>query len=121
MPDRHDDAVRRLAEACRLRDIVALRATLDAGVAAVCDGGGPAPVAIGSMHGAQDVARLVAVLLGGRPDTELTTESVNGRAGLVLRRAGRATAVVAVRVAGAGVADLWIVLNPAKLHGWHRR
>jgi hypothetical protein len=75
----------------------------------------------GSIRGAENVARLLAVLLGGQPHTDLTTESVNGRAGLVLRRAGRATAVIGVRVAGAGVADLWIVLNPAKLHGWHRR
>jgi hypothetical protein len=29
--------------------------------------------------------------------------------------------VVGVTVAGTKVAILWIVLNPAKLHGWHRR
>jgi RNA polymerase sigma-70 factor (ECF subfamily) len=51
----------------------------------------------------------------------LTVEPVNGRAGLALRRAGHAVAVVAIREAGARVAVLWIVLNPTKLRAWHRR
>ncbi|MCC8242887.1 hypothetical protein [Saccharothrix luteola] len=60
-------------------------------------------------------------MLCGRPDTELTIESVNGRAGPALRHAGRAVAVVAVRETDAEVGDLWIVLDPAKLGGRHRR
>jgi hypothetical protein len=121
MPDHYDDVVRRFAEACQLGDIVALRAALDADVTAVCDGGGLVPAALGPVHGAQDVADLVTVLLGRRPGTELTAEAVNGRPGLALRRGGQAIAVVGVTVAGTKVGVLWIVLNPAKLHGWHRR
>jgi hypothetical protein len=121
MPDRHDDVVRRLAEACRLGDIGALRAALDADAIAVCDGGGQVPAAIGPIHGPEDVARLVAVLLCRQPDAELTIEAVNESAGLALRRAGRAIAVVGVTVIDVKVAVLWIVLNPAKLGGWHRR
>ena len=121
MLDRHDDVVRRFAEACRVGDIAALRAALDADAIAVCDGGGLVPAALGPIHGAEDVAQLAAVLLGEQPDTELTIEAVNGSAGLALRRCGQAIAVVGIKTADARVAVLWIVLNPAKLSGWHRR
>jgi RNA polymerase sigma-70 factor (ECF subfamily) len=121
MPDRHDSAVRGFAEACRLGDPAALRTALEADAVAVCDGGGSVPAVPGSIRGATDVADLVADLLCGRPGTELTIEAVNGRAGLALRRGGQALAVIAVKSAGTRVAVLWIVLNPAKLTGWHRR
>jgi hypothetical protein len=115
-----EDVVRGFAEAGLRGDVAAVRAALDADAVAVCDSGGMVPAAMGTVHGAEDVAELVAVLLGG-PDTELTVESVNGRAGLVVRRVGRAIAVIGVQDAGAKVTNLWIVLNPAKLRDWHRR
>lgn len=118
MPGRHDDLVRRFAEACRRGDLDGCRAVLDAGVTALCDAGGVLP-ALGTVRGAGDVAQLAAVLLGGRPGAELTVEAVNGRAGLAVRDAGRAVAVVAFDTAGTGITGLWIVLNPAKLHRWH--
>ena len=121
MLDRHDDVVRTFAEACQLGDIAALRDVLDADATAVCDGGGLVPAALGPVHGAEDVAQLAAVLLGRQPDAELTIEAVNGRTGLALRRTGRAVAVVAVGTVHSKVTELWIVLNPAKLGGWHRR
>ena len=120
MPDRHDDVVRRLIEACQQRDISAVRAVLDADAIAVCDGGGLEPTETNPVHGAENVARLVMVLLGRQPDADLTVESVNGQPGLALRRAGQAIAVVGVTVAGTKVAILWVVLNPAKLRGWLR-
>jgi RNA polymerase sigma-70 factor (ECF subfamily) len=112
-----DDVGLGFAEACLRGDVAAVRAALDTEAVAVCDSGVALP---GTIHGAEDVAELVAGLLCGRPDTELTIESVNGRAGLALRHAGRAIAVVGVGVVHAKVTDLWIVLNPAKLRGWHR-
>jgi cobalamin biosynthesis protein CbiG len=118
-PNRHDDVVGRFAEACQSGDIAAVRAILDADVIAVCDGGGAVP-APGLTHGAEDVARLMSVLLGGQPDTELTLESVNGSRGLALRRAGQAIAVSGITVAGGRVVAAWVVLNPAKLNSWHR-
>ena len=121
MQDRHEDVVRRFAEACQLGDIAALRAALDADATVVCDSGGLVPTAVGPIPGAQDAAHLVAVLLCGQPGTELTIEAVNGRAGLALRRGGQAIAVVAVETAGTKVTVLWIVLSPAKLRSWHRR
>jgi hypothetical protein len=120
MVERHDGVVRGFAEACRLEDIEALRAALDPDAIAICDGGGLVPASMSPVHGAEDAARLAAAMLCGRPDAELTIEAVNGRAGLALRRRGRAVAVVAVEEAHARIAVLWIVLNPAKLSRWHR-
>ncbi|MBP2324961.1 RNA polymerase sigma-70 factor (ECF subfamily) [Kibdelosporangium banguiense] len=119
MPIEHDDAVRRFADACRLGAVTELQAALHSDAVAVCDSDGQVPVP-GVVYGAEDVAQLVVVLLCGRPGTELTIEAVNGRAGLALRRAGQAVVVVGVRTIGAGIVILWIVLNPAKLRGWHR-
>ncbi|MEU4476292.1 hypothetical protein [Micromonospora sp. NPDC023888] len=69
------------------------------------------------MHGAAEVVRLLRALL---PGTDLTVESVNGHAGLVIRQTGRAVAVIAVSCDEARAATLWIMLNPAKLRDWHR-
>ncbi|MFE9694269.1 siderophore-interacting protein [Micromonospora sp. NPDC005806] len=120
MVNRQDDLVRRFAEACQLGDLAALRAAPDTDAIAVCDGGGLVPAAMGPIHGAEAVAQLAAVLLCGQPGTELTVEAVNGRAGLALHRAAQAIAVVGIKTADARIAVLWIVLNPAKLRGWHR-
>ena len=123
MRDPHDDLVHGFAEACRNRDTVALRDTLDADVIAVTDSGGLLPAVPGLVHGARDVARLAAVLLcesGGTELIELSVEAVNGRPGLALRRTGRAVAVVGIDWSGTGITALWIVLNPDKLCGWHR-
>jgi RNA polymerase sigma-70 factor (ECF subfamily) len=60
--------------------------------------------------------------LSGQPRTKLAVEAVNGRTGLVLRRDGlTAVVVVSFSIDIAEVVQLWIVHNPDKLHGWHRR
>ena len=120
MHDRHDDLVRCFAEACRSRDPVALCDLLDPDVIAVSDSGGRLPASLGLVQGAPDVARFAAMLLCASGGAELSVEAVNGRAGLALRRGGRALAVAGVECGGAGITSLWIVLNPDKLHGWHR-
>jgi hypothetical protein len=116
----HDALVRKFADACQRGDIAALRDALEDDAVAVCDDGGLLSIATGPVWGAEDVAQLAAVLLGERPDTELAIEAVNGGDGLALRRNGEAVAVVAIAV-GVRIAVIWIVLNPAKLGGWHRR
>ncbi|MEU4518976.1 hypothetical protein AB0F52_09695 [Amycolatopsis sp. NPDC024027] len=120
MFDPHDATVRRFAAACRRRDGAALEAVLGDDAVATCDGGGLVPAPVGPVHGAAEVARLVIEVMGGHAGTELTVESVNGRAGLTLRSASRAVAVVGAETSGFRVTALWIVLNPAKLDGWHR-
>ncbi|MEV6443071.1 hypothetical protein [Amycolatopsis sp. NPDC051716] len=120
MFDPHDATVRRFAAACRRRDGAALEAILGDDAVATCDGGDLVPAPAGTARGAAEVARLVIEVLGGPADAELTVESVNGRAGLALRHASRAVAVVGAETAGSRITTLWIVLNPAKLTAWHR-
>jgi hypothetical protein len=111
-----DDVVRRLAVACRTGDIEAIEAVLSPGAVAVCDSGGRVPAPVLPLRRAGEVAGLLQTLL---PGTDLAVESINGRAGLVLRRAGRALAVIAVTCDQDHVTSLWVVLNPAKLQGWN--
>jgi RNA polymerase sigma-70 factor (ECF subfamily) len=117
----HDHLARRFAAACDRADIAALTALMSADAVVVCDGGGKVRAPVRPIRGATEVARFVAALLSGRAGEVLTVEPVNGRAGLTLRRAGRAVAVVSVSIAGDEVTAVWIVLNPDKLHSWHRQ
>jgi RNA polymerase sigma-70 factor (ECF subfamily) len=95
-----------------------ISATLDPAAVAVCDSGGRVSAPLLPVHGAAGIARLLEALRAG---SDLTVESVNARAGLVFRRAGRAVAVVGVTCHDDRATALWVVLNPAKLRGWHRR
>ncbi|TDO43410.1 RNA polymerase sigma-70 factor (ECF subfamily) [Kribbella sp. VKM Ac-2527] len=115
---RHDRLVRRFAAACESGDARVLESLLAADVVLVSDSGGWALAPLRPVHGSADAARIVAHLL--RPGAELTVESVNGRSGLVVRRGGRAEAVLGMSVAGRRVSELWIVLNPDKLTRWHQ-
>jgi RNA polymerase sigma-70 factor, ECF subfamily len=117
---RHDSVVRRFAAACGAGDATALETVLAGDAIVVSDGGGKVRAAAQPAHGADAVARFVTTLLAGRPRTAVTVRSVNGRAGLVLQRAGRAVAVVNVSTAGTVVTAVWITLNPDKLRRWHR-
>jgi hypothetical protein len=114
MPDACDDVVHRLAEACRTGDVAPL---LSPGAFAVCDGGGFVAAPVLPLHGADEVAWLLGALL---PGNDLAIESVNGHPGLVMRRTGRAVAVIAVTCDRNVVTALWVVLNPAKLRVWNR-
>ncbi|GIF71813.1 siderophore-interacting protein [Asanoa siamensis] len=118
MSDRHDDVLRGLARACRLGDVAAVRAALDPDAVAVCDSGGLVPAPVHPVHGAAGVARLLTWLTCDQADVEVTVASVNGRAGLALRRGGRAVALVAVTIVETGVLLVWVVLSPPKLRRW---
>jgi RNA polymerase sigma-70 factor (ECF subfamily) len=120
MLSKHARVVRRFAAACESRDIAALQAVLAPDAVVVSDGGGKVRAAARPVHGASETARVVAAVLAGQAGTLLTVESVNGRMGLVLRRAGQAVAVVSLSVAGSEVTAVWVVLNPDKLRSWHR-
>ncbi|MEW2360214.1 nuclear transport factor 2 family protein, partial [Spirillospora sp. NPDC029432] len=117
---RHDRVARRFAAACEAGDTAALEALLAPDAIVVSDGGGKVRADARPAHGAAAVARFAAELPSGRPRTAVTAESVNGRTGLVLRRAGRAVAVVGLSTAGDEVTAVWAVLNPDKLRRWHQ-
>jgi RNA polymerase sigma-70 factor (ECF subfamily) len=120
LPDRHGRIVRRFATAGAAGDVEALRELLAADAVVVCDGGGRVPAAQRPLHGAEVVAPFVAALLARQCGAVLTAEAVNGRTGLVVRRAGRAVGVVSLSVVGSEITAAWIVLNPDKLRAWHR-
>ncbi|MEV0788415.1 hypothetical protein [Kribbella sp. NPDC050459] len=118
---RRDHAVvHRFAAACRVGSSAAIRSLLAAEVVAVSDGGGRVPAALEPVRGPAQVVRCLTALL--RPDLALTVEAVNGQPGVVLRDTGRpagpVVAVLSLRVTGAKVTDVWIVLNPDKLRHW---
>jgi len=114
------DLVLRLAGACGgAGNPAALEALLHTEAVALCDGGGEVPAVLQPVCGAAIVARLLIALVGDRPGTVLTVESVNGRAGLALRQQGTVLAVVSVSATAGRITSLWIVLNPAKLRHWH--
>ncbi|MFB9675008.1 hypothetical protein [Streptosporangium vulgare] len=119
MVARHDRVARRFAAACQAGDTEALQEVLAADAIVVSDGGGKVRVAVRPSYGVDAVAQVVTALLIDQPGTDLAIGSVNGRAGLVLRRAGKVVAVVSVSVAGAEVTAVWIILNPDKLQRWH--
>ncbi len=118
--DRHHRVVSRFAAACVRGDVAALKEVLDGEVTVVSDAGGKLRAAVRPVRGAEAVARFVTVMLAGQPDTDVAVESVNGRAGLVVRREGQAVAVIGMSVADTGITAVWIMLNPDKLRHWHR-
>lgn len=116
---RGDAAVaHRFAIACRAGSVGALRSVLAGDVVAVCDGGGKVPAELGPVEGAEAVARCVIERVVVDPGTALTVEAVNGEAGVVLRTADAVVAIVCLKVTGAKVAAVWLVLNPDKLRHW---
>lgn len=110
--------VHRFAMACRAGSAAAIRSLLAPEVIAVSDGGGQVFTAPGPVRGIAQVAECVSAVLGVHPEMALTVEAVNGQPGVVLRGAGRVIAVVSLKVTGAKVAAVWIVLNPDKLRHW---
>ncbi|MFI6677211.1 nuclear transport factor 2 family protein [Kribbella sp. NPDC050470] len=118
--DQHTAVVRRFAAACQSGDLAALEAVLAADAVVVSDGGGKVRASIRPVHGARAAARFVAALLSGLLDADLAVQPVNGQAGVVLRRAEQAVAVISLSVAGAEATAVWVVLNPEKLRSWHR-
>jgi hypothetical protein len=101
------------------RDVTALSRALHPEVVLVSDGGGQVVTPLRPVQGADAVAALLASLVASR--SQVTVEPVNGRPGLVVRADGLARAVIAVTIASSVVTRVWLVLNPDKLGGWHRR
>lgn len=118
--DACDEVTLHFAAACHRADAAALREILAPGAVVISDGGGKVCAPIRPVHGADRVARLLAALLEDQPRVAVAVASVNGRAGLVLRRMGAVVAVISVTVDAPKVAVVWIVMNPDKLRPWNR-
>ncbi|MFD0309202.1 RNA polymerase sigma factor SigJ [Streptomyces sp. NPDC127119] len=114
----HRRVVSAFLDACGTGDLDTLVALLDPAVEARSDGGGKVRAALRPVVGADKVARFLLGLLRKDPGLDAVEDDVNGSPGVVVRIAGTTVAVVGVGVRAGRVRDLWLVVNPDKLHAW---
>ncbi|MEU9343211.1 RNA polymerase subunit sigma [Streptomyces sp. NPDC048278] len=119
-PDEYDHLARAVRRACVHEDAELLESLLCPDATAFFDGGGKVRTLSRPVHGSHQVARSLLTLLARHPRTTLTTHSVNGRPGLLVRYGSRVAAVIGLDVADQRVAQVWVVLNPDKLRSWNR-
>ncbi|MGI5459956.1 RNA polymerase subunit sigma [Streptomyces sp. CA-249302] len=117
----HDAVAQAVGRACRTEDGDLLTSLLCPDVIAFFDGGGKVRTLTCPVHGSRQVADTLLTLLAHRPRTTLTTHSVNGRTGLVVRYDDQVAAVIVLHVADDRAALVWVTLNPDKLRSWNQR
>lgn len=114
----HRQVVSAFREACETGDLDSLVALLDPAVESRSDGGGKVRAALRPITGADKVARFLLGLLRREPDVELVEDDINGTPGVTVSIAGTTIAVLAADVRDGLITDLWLVVNPDKLHAW---
>ncbi|MFJ9563962.1 sigma factor-like helix-turn-helix DNA-binding protein [Streptomyces fuscichromogenes] len=119
-PGEHDLLACAVRQACADEDAELLESLLCPDVTAFFDGGGKVRAASRPVHGSRQVARSLLTLLARHSRTTLTTHSVNGRTGLVVRYDHQVAAVISFDVADRRVAQVWVILNPDKLRSWNQ-
>ncbi|MER5183704.1 RNA polymerase subunit sigma [Streptomyces sp. NPDC002896] len=119
-PEQHDALARAVRQACVTEDANLLASLLCPHATAFFDGGGKVRALIRPVHGSRQVAHSLLTFLARRPRTTLTTQSVNGRTGLVARYDHQVAAVISLDIADHHVAQVWVVLNPDKLRSWNQ-
>ncbi|MGW1916088.1 RNA polymerase subunit sigma [Streptomyces sp. NPDC002076] len=118
-PQEHDALARAVRQGCVDEDTQQLTRLLAPDATAFFDGGGKVRALTRPVHGGGQVAHSLVTLLAGRPRTSLTNHPVNGRTGLVARYDGQAAAVIGLDICDHQVTQVWITLNPDKLHLWN--
>ncbi|WP_051879090.1 nuclear transport factor 2 family protein [Streptomyces sp. NRRL B-24720] len=118
--DVHTRIVTAFWAACDTGDLPALVSLLDPDATTLSDGGGKARAALKPIHGADRTARFMLAALLQYPKLRATLQSVNGKAGLVLRHDTTVSGVVSFHVQDEKITDVWLVLNPDKLRSWNR-
>ncbi|MFF2426601.1 sigma-70 family RNA polymerase sigma factor family protein [Streptomyces mirabilis] len=114
----HRQIVTAFRHGCQTGDLDTLVALLDPAVESRSDGGGRVRAALRPIVGRDKVARLFLGLMRNEPGVELVEEDVNGTPGVSVRIAGTTIAVVALDIHDGLVTDVWMVVNPDKLHAW---
>ncbi|GAA3797374.1 hypothetical protein ACFQ0G_05755 [Streptomyces chiangmaiensis] len=71
------------------------------------------------VSGAPGVTRSRATLPTPSADVTLAEESLNGRAGPVVRCGRDVPAAISLNTQGRRITHAWLILNPDKLHGWN--
>lgn len=118
--DAHTRIVTAFWAACDTGDLAALVSLLHPDATTLSDGGGKVRAALKPIHGADRTARFVLAALLQYPKLRATLQSVNGKAGLVLRHDTTVSGVVSFHVRDEKITDVWLVLNPDKLRSWNR-
>jgi RNA polymerase sigma-70 factor (ECF subfamily) len=119
-PRRQDKIARSVRQACVDEDADRLASLLAPDATVFYDGGGRIRALTRPVHGSEQVARSLLTLLARHPRSTLHTHSVNGCTGLVARYDDQVAAVVTLDIAGSRVVQVWVILNPDKLHAWNR-
>ncbi|MCE7003768.1 hypothetical protein LWC34_13160 [Kibdelosporangium philippinense] len=102
--------------ACESGSAAGLSLLLDPDVTAFFDSGGTLPRAARPICGIAETTTAVLDLLVG---AAISVQSVNGRAGLVVRCCDRVSAVASFSVCAGLVTEIWLVVNPDKLRHWN--
>lgn len=112
-----NDLARRFLVACATGDVADLITLLAEDAVAWADGGGKFSAARRPVVGAERVARFIAsVVQKWASSGEVHVGSVNGGLGLLRHSGGRLRGVLTLDASGARVAQVFIVVNPDKLH-----
>lgn len=118
-PAEHDTLAHAVRRACVNEDTDLLASLLCPDATAFFDGGGKVRALARPVHGSRQVAQSLLTLLARHPRITLTTHSVNGSTGLVVRYDQQVAAVIGLDIANHQVAQVWVVLNPDKLRSWN--
>jgi DNA-directed RNA polymerase specialized sigma24 family protein len=114
----HDRVVEAFSAAAQSGDLAALVAVLDPAVVLRSDGGGVVSAARNPVEGAERVARFVLGVLTKNPGAEVTPQQTPDGLGFAIWQEGRIFGVVTLDVAADRIAEIRLVLNPAKLTLW---
>jgi RNA polymerase sigma factor (sigma-70 family) len=117
-PAEHDAVVRAFVAAAAGGNLEALTSLLDPSVVLRSDGGGVVSAARNPVVGPTHVARFLLGVLRKRPTWTAAERVTADGLGITLTDNGKVQAVVNLRVTGALVTDVWMVVNPGKLTGW---
>lgn len=117
--EEHDAVVRAFAAATRSGELDRLIAVLDPDVVLRSDGGGVVSAARNPLFGPDHVARFIVGILQKRPEVEVLEQETNDGLGFAMWHDGRIIGVVTLEVHDGLVADVKLVMNPAKLSLWN--
>ncbi len=105
--------------ASEVEDARGLAALLHPDVIALVDSGGDLIAPTVALHGADEVIPEAFAALSLRSGSVVSEQRVNGAPALVVRRAGRVTAIVSLGIRRGRVGQVWITRSPQKLQRWN--
>lgn len=114
----HDELANRFFDAIRIGDLESLRELLAADVQLVGDGGGKAPQLARTVHGTDNVSRVVARNFPPIFDLDITLDrhEINGQPGAILRvRDGGVIGTITLDILDGRIQAIQSVINPDKL------